>query len=434
MHAGESFKVGIKELYSNKTRAALTMLGIVFGVAAVISMMSIGEGAKIETLQQIELLGTNNIIIDRIQPDTENKNAKASYSPGLNLKDAFSIKLINPFVESVTPIRTDELDVRYKSSTTKFMVIGTTTNYPQTYNSKVIAGTFFDEYHNANASNVCVIGAGVKQKLFRFENPLSKKIKIGSLWFRIIGVAAPKNVSSTGMKSAGLRNFNDDIYIPFNTMTSKMEKFEIDQSLVIMRRSGIVSRGQDDVKALDKSSVDQLTVKVKNSEQLVETANLIDRILKRKHNGVADYKIVLPEQLLEQKQKTQRIFNIVMGAIAGISLLVGGIGIMNIMLANILERTREIGVRRAVGATRNDILAQFMFEAVTISVTGGLIGILLGFIMTEMISTYAGWKTLIAPISVVLAFFVSVATGIIFGIYPAKKAADKNPIESLRYE
>lgn len=434
MHAGESFKVGLQGLISNKTRAALTMLGIVFGVAAVISMMSIGEGAKIETLQQIELLGTNNIIIEKNKPSAENKNAKASYSPGLNLKDALSIKSINPFIESVTPIRTDELEVQYKSSTVKFMIIGTTTNYPQTYNSKIVSGIFFDDYHDAKASNVCVIGAGIKQKLFRFEDPLSKKIKIGNLWFRIIGVAAPKNVSAAGMKSAGLRNFNDDIYIPFNTMTTKMEKFEIDQSLVIMRGRGVVMRGEDDVKALDKSSVDQLTVKVKNSEQLIETANLIDRILKRKHNGVADYKIVLPEQLLEQKQKTQRIFNIVMGAIAGISLLVGGIGIMNIMLANILERTREIGVRRAVGATRNDILAQFMFEAVTISVTGGVIGILLGVAMTKMISTYAGWNTLIAPISVVLAFFVSAATGIIFGIYPAKKAADKNPIESLRYE
>lgn len=434
MHAGESFKVGIQGLFSNKTRAALTMLGIVFGVAAVISMMSIGEGAKIETLQQIELLGTNNIIVDRVVPDLENQEAKSSYSPGLTLKDANIIREVNPFVVSVTPLRSSEMQIRYKSNMAKYSVIGTTPNYPQTYNSKIILGIFFDDYHNENATNVCVIGSGVKEKLFRFEDPISKRIKIGDLWFKIIGVAAPKNISSTGMKSAGLRNFNDDIYIPLNTMTSKMEKFEVNQSLVVMRRRGVIMRGEDELQALDKSSVDQLTVKIKNSDQLNEAANLIERILKRKHNGVSDYKITLPEQLLEQKQKTQRIFNIVMGAIAGISLLVGGIGIMNIMLANILERTREIGVRRAVGATRNDILAQFMFEAVTISVSGGLIGILLGFFMTKMISTYAGWKTLIAPLSVFLAFFVSAATGIIFGIYPAKKAADKNPIESLRYE
>jgi putative ABC transport system permease protein len=193
--------------------------------------------------------------------------------------------------------------------------------------------------------------------------------------------------------------------------------------------------GDDNVKLADKNAVDQLTVKIKDSDQLKEAAHLVSRILERRHYGIKDYSVVLPEQLLEQKQKTQRIFNIVMGAIAGISLLVGGIGIMNIMLANIMERTREIGVRRAVGATRNDVLSQFMFEAVIISITGGILGIALGFILTSVISTYAEWKTIISVSSVVLAFVVSAATGIIFGIYPAKKAADKNPIDSaLRYE
>src|SRR5690606_22464940 len=213
----------------------------------------------------------------------------------------------------------------------------------------------------------------------------------------------------------------------------KMEKGA--QSSFIMIRNGVRIRGSnDDIAIVDKSSVDQLTVKVKDSDQLKEAAQLVSKILERRHYGVKDYKIVLPEQLLEQKQKTQRIFNIVMGAIAGISLLVGGIGIMNIMLANILERTREIGVRRAVGATRLDVLSQFIFEALTISVVGGLLGIALGFILTSLISTYAEWKTIISPFSVILAFVVSVATGLIFGIYPAKQAADKNPIESLRYE
>jgi putative ABC transport system permease protein len=212
-----------------------------------------------------------------------------------------------------------------------------------------------------------------------------------------------------------------------------MEKFEEEQN----NMSGMfirIGNDQERAKVVDRNSVDQLTIKVNNSDLLSEAAHLIRRILDRRHYGVKDFEVILPEQLLEQKQKTQRIFNIVMGAIAGISLLVGGIGIMNIMLANILERTREIGVRRAVGATRTDVLRQFLFEALTISVAGGVLGIILGFILTSLISTYAEWKTIISPFSVILAFVVSVATGLVFGIYPAKQAADKNPIESLRYE
>ncbi|HRI46793.1 MAG TPA: FtsX-like permease family protein, partial [Ignavibacteriaceae bacterium] len=283
----------------------------------------------------------------------------------------------------------------------------------------------------ADYSNVCIIGPGIKEKLFKFEDPIKKKIKIGNLWYDIIGVAAQKNVSSSGMKNLGIRNFNNDIYIPLSTMLYKSEKKDPNANNQNMFMMG----GMEGIaKTIDRNSIDQLTIKVKSSDDLKEAAHLTKRILDRRHFGTQDYEIVLPEQLLEQKQKTQKIFNVVMGAIAGISLLVGGIGIMNIMLANILERTREIGIRRAVGATRADILGQFMSEAVTISVLGGILGIILGFILTALISTYAEWSTIISPISIILAFFVSAATGIVFGIYPAKKAADKNPIESLRYE
>ncbi len=258
---------------------------------------------------------------------------------------------------------------------------------------------------------------------------MNKKVKIGDLWFDVIGVLAPKNVSAAS-NSLGLRNFNEDIYIPFTTMMYKLEPLVQEQSNVEYYYPGM----QEPANVIDRNSVDQLTVKVNNSDQLNVAAYLVKKILERRHYGIKDYAIILPEALLAQKQKTQRIFNIVMGAIAGISLLVGGIGIMNIMLANILERTREIGVRRAVGATKNDVLSQFIYEALTISVAGGLIGILVGYFLTSLISTYADWKTIISPFSVILAFVVSVATGLIFGIYPAKQAAEKNPIDSLRYE
>ncbi len=430
MRKMESFKIGLIGLRSNKLRSALTMLGIVFGVAAVIAMMSIGEGAKQETLQQIELMGTNNIIIQKLENSTKTKGSKTSFSPGLNLDDAKSIKELNPLVQYITPQKEKKLNVLYKTNTLETTVIGTSAEYPETFNTKIINGSFFKNFHSSAYSNVCVIGYGIKEKLFKFEDPLSKKIKIGDLWFDIIGVAAPKNVSAVGIQGFGLRDFNEDIYIPLSTMINKIGEKKNPTGRTIING---VQIGQSDV-IVDRRAIDQLTVKVKNSDYLREAGYLTSKILDRRHFGIKDYNIVLPEQLLQQKQKTQRIFNIVMGAIAGISLLVGGIGIMNIMLANIMERTREIGVRRAVGATKLDVLSQFIFEAVTISILGGVFGIILGFILTSLISTYAEWKTIISPFSVVLAFVVSVATGLVFGIYPAKKAADKNPIESLRYE
>ncbi|MCL5027779.1 MAG: ABC transporter permease [Bacteroidetes bacterium] len=430
MKAVESFKIGITGLRSNKLRAALTMLGIVFGVAAVIAMMSIGEGAKQETLQQIELMGTNNIIIQRVAIKQGVNKSKAMFSPGLNLEDAKAIKELVPLIEYVTPQREMNQKLVYKSTLLDVKLIGTTPEYPQTFNSKIEAGTFFQNFHISSYANVCVIGSGIKEKLFKFEDPLYKKIKLGDLWFDVIGVMARKNISPASSGSLGLRDFNDDIYVPISTMMYKMEQPPTDQSNIMFYYPGM----QEPANVIDRNSVDQLTAKVKNSEELKAAAYLVEKIMERRHYGIKDYSIVLPEELLAQKQKTQRIFNIVMGAIAGISLLVGGIGIMNIMLANILERTREIGVRRAVGATKIDVLSQFIYEALTISIVGGLLGIVVGFFLTSLISTYAEWKTIISPLSVVLAFVVSVATGLIFGIYPAKQAAEKNPIDSLRYE
>lgn len=429
MNAVESFKIGLAGLRSNKLRAALTMLGIVFGVAAVIAMMSIGEGAKQETLHQIELMGTNNIIIQRQEIKQGISKSKAMFSPGLNIEDGKSIKKLIPYIEYVTPEKEMEKKLVYKSYVMDVKLIGTTPEYPATFNSKLEEGTFFKNFHLSEYANVCVIGSDIKQKLFKFEDPLNKQIKIGDLWFNIIGVMAPKNVSSSS-SGLSLRNFNEDIYIPFTTMMYKMEPPAKNQSNVIFFYPGM----QQPANVIDRNSVDRLTAKVENSDNLNQSAYLVEKIMERRHYGIKDYSIVLPEELLAQKQKTQRIFNVVMGAIAGISLLVGGIGIMNIMLANILERTREIGVRRAVGATKYDVLSQFIYEALTISVAGGLLGIAVGYILTSLISTYADWKTIISPFSVILAFVVSVATGLIFGIYPAKQAAEKNPIDSLRYE
>ncbi len=430
----DNFKIGIAALTSNKLRTFLTMLGIIFGVGAVIAMLSIGEGARQETLEQISLLGTNNIIVKSVQISEDAAKSETSFSPGLNIKDAASIKEINPFVEYVTPERELMANVSYKSHIIDAKIVGTTVEYPNTFNSNVTEGSFFTKDHYQKYSNVCVLGSGIKEKLFKYEDPTYRQIKINDQWFRVIGVVASKNVNSSAVDNLGVSDFNNEIYIPFSTAVSKFEAGSNDNNTLSFGGMVIVFGGSQAANIVDKSSVNQLTIKVKDDSQIREAANLIERIMKRRHYGIKDYEIVIPEQLLEQKQKTQVIFNVVMGAIAGISLLVGGIGIMNIMLANILERTREIGIRRAVGASQSDVLNQFMYEAVTISILGGIIGVVVGFILTSLITGYAEWRTIITPFSVILAFFVSVLVGIVFGIYPAKKAASKDPIEALRYE
>lgn len=431
----ENFLIGIKELKANKMRTALTMLGIIFGVGAVIAMLSIGEGARQETLEQIELMGTNNIIVNTKTVSLKGNKSKAMFSPGLNLKDALAIKDLNPYVEVVSPQRESINQILYKSNIIEVKVIGVSPDYPSIYNSQVSSGEFFKQSHVENYSNVCVIGYGIKEKLFKFENPVGKEIKVNDLWFKVIGVMASKNISSSGIENLGLRDFNEDMYIPITTMIYKMKKYVPPSSGVFSLGNMTVFFGGGNVaQNYDRTSINQITVKIKKDVSVSAAGALTNRILERRHYGVPDFEVVVPEQLLEQKQKTQKIFNVVMGAIAGISLLVGGIGIMNIMLANILERTREIGIRRAIGATKKHILYQFMYEAMTISILGGILGIITGFILTSAITGYAEWRTIITPYSVILAFFVSVGVGLVFGIYPAKKAAEKDPIESLRYE
>jgi len=405
------------------------MLGIIFGVGSVISMLSIGEGAKAETLEQIELLGSNNIIIKSLEIEI-GENETTSFTPGLSLNDLTAIKKICPFIHSLTPQRETFEKVIYKSNILEANIIGTTTNYPNTFNSRLSEGKFFNNEQMKRYSNVCVIGADIKSQLFKYKNPVGDKIKIGDLWFTIIGAFFSKKSITGNSATTSFRNFNQDIYIPISTMSYKMNKY-IDPSK--RKRTSWRDRGKI-ADAIDRKSIDQLAVKITDDDKMLEAAHLINRILTRRHYEVKDYEIIIPEEIMEQKQKTQAIFNIVMGAIAGISLLVGGIGIMNIMLANIMERTREIGIRRAVGATSQDVLKQFIFEALTISFIGGILGIITGYILTYLISSYADWRTIITPSSILLAFIVSVLVGFIFGSYPAKKAAEKDPIESLRYE
>jgi len=407
----ESFTVSLTGLFTHKLRTFLTMLGIIFGVAAVIAMLSIGAGAKKEALDQIKVLGLNNIILHSEPVETESDEyGTVIEALGLSVDDARSLNVLNPLVKASVPVKLiEDQQVLRKDKEMNTVVVGTVSEYKDVLNFELESGNFFnfDDMHEAR--KVCVIGNQVKRELFYLEQACGEEIKIGDLWFTIVGVLKSK-LHSSGQGGVMDRDVNRDIYIPLSSLN---HRFDIDPS---------------------ESEVDQIVLNIADDDRIREAANLADRLILLRHNQIKDYNIVVPEELLQQRQKTQRIFNIVMGAIAGISLLVGGIGIMNIMLASILERTREIGVRRAVGATRRDILGQFLIEAVMLSFTGGLLGIFLGFVMTKLIAMYANWKTIVDIGAILLAFFVSAAVGIIFGIYPARKAAKLDPIESLRYE
>jgi putative ABC transport system permease protein len=427
------FKIGLSELQTNKVRSFLTTLSIVFGVGSVIAMMSIGEGARRETIEQIELMGTHNVIVSAKPSPEPGEDAKTSFPHGLSMEDADAVQKINPFVERVSPQREDIFPVVYKSKVVDARIIGTTPDYAATYHSVVEAGRFLAPHHMDGFSCVCVLGAEIKDRLFVYENPLDKEVKIGSQWFRVIGVLASKKITPSGASQLRLRNFNMDVYIPLTTMSFKLEGgLRRSRNSTVVRMVGgnlVISEG-----ASDRVSLDSLTIKVKDDAPIVDAARLSTAILSRRHQGSEDFDVIIPEELLKQKQRTQRIFNIVMGAMAGISLLVGGIGIMNIMLAGVLERTREIGIRRAVGATRRDILYQFLSEAVIISASGGILGIITGFLLTSVISGYAGWRMVITPASIVIALIVSICVGLGFGIFPANKAAEEDPAESIRYE
>ena len=395
----------------HKLRSFLTMLGIIFGVGAVVAMLSIGEGARLEALAQIEMMGVNNIIIK----DSELKDQKLiavrqGFSEGLTPDDVEAITSIIPQITLAAPLRKDELDIIYKGEKIKGNIIGTTSDYFKVQNTNLQRGRIPDKNDLKDAVRVCAIGYSIKRTLFPFSDAVGKDIKIGNVWFRVVGEFERKNISTREIGGFQVRNFNDDVIIPLTCS----EKYFPQESL--------------------QSPLDQIIVNVGKRADIRAVGEILNRIISRRHHEQNDFKVIIPEELLRQSQSTQRIFNIVMGTIAGISLLVGGIGIMNIMLSSVLERTREIGIRRAVGATQSEIMRQFLTEAVTLSFSGGIIGVLLGIGLAKIITFYAGWITIVSMISVFSAFGVATGVGLIFGIYPARRAASLHPIEALRYE
>ena len=440
-----NFLIALESINSNKVRSLLTMLGIIFGVASVIAMLAIGKGAQEEVLAQIRLLGANNVIIRPVieqeegsvaEEEASQASEKKPFSPGLTMADAQSIETIVPGVESVSPeviIETQAVRAGLRRST---KLVGVAQSYFEYGDFNLAEGKYFTDEQMEMSAPVAIIGQKVKTRFFTQEEPIGKRIKAGNLWLTVVGVLEQRAISQQSIESLGIRDYNYDIYTPISTMLLRFEDRARVTTQDVQASNSPANNNNNNANGppVNYNQLDQLVVRVAQSELVPPVAEVISRMLERRHYGVVDYEVVVPEQLLEQERRTQTIFNIVLAAIASISLIVGGIGIMNIMLASVLERTREIGVRRSLGATRRDVTLQFLIEAITISFTGGVIGILLGVGLSIGIEMATGILTVISVISVVLAFVVSVSVGLIFGLLPAKRAAEHDPVVALRYE
>jgi putative ABC transport system permease protein len=446
-HVVFSGGIAAEAVAHNKLRAGLTSLGILFGVASVIAMLAIGNGAEQEILAQMKLLGANNVVITpiveqqegRVEKDDGKQEAK-KFSPGLTYQDARAIATTIPAVGATSSEVVVNSVITREGRHRSGKVVGVDSSYFAMMNLRLAEGTGFAGTHYANAAPVAVIGPGVKSRFFTTEDPLGHTVKLGTQWLTVVGVLEDRKVSSESAKRLGIRDVDMDVYVPLSSMLLRFRnRSEITQSEieVASKMDNSVDSSETDVQRAEKKNyhqLDKIIVQVTRSADVTGVAEVVRRMLQRRHNDVTDFEISVPELLLQQEQRTKTIFNIVLGAIASISLIVGGIGIMNIMLASILERIKEIGVRRAMGATQGEILAQFLTEAVMISVAGGFAGVVLGVALAAMIERFAHISTIVSLLSIVLAFGVSVAVGLVFGIVPASNAAKQDPIVCLRYE
>ncbi|MFH1321067.1 MAG: ABC transporter permease [Bacteroidota bacterium] len=431
--------IAFEAIQINKIRSLLTALGIVFGVAAVIAMLAVGNGAKQEILEQIKLVGVDNIVITPVVERNEGEvpekesDRERKYSPGLTLMDARSIFSILPTIDFISPEIIIETNIIREGHKRSGRLVGVEPGFFKLSDFQVQKGNMFNEHQLLCGEQVCIIGHGIMTRFFRKEDPIGKYIKCGPIWLKVTGVLKEKNISDKAIADLGIRDFNMDVYAPVKTVLIRYKNRALVNERKIREATNEDNEGENKP-AVNYHQLDRLVVRVTETEYLTSTAEIISRILKRRHNDMVDFEIKIPELLLEQKQRTKDIFNIVLGAIASISLLIGGIGIMNIMLASVLERIKEIGIRRSMGATKRDIVQQFMMEAVLISLTGGMIGIVLGITLALLISKFSDITTIISWSSIVVSFVVAVSVGLIFGIAPAKKAAEQDPVVSLRHE
>ncbi len=407
-------QLGFQNLLLHRLRSLLTMLGMIFGVAAVVSMLSIGAGARQKVMALIEQMGVHNLIVEAKETTEWQAHQKVrKISPGLTFQDYRVISDdVSDIVAGTPRKRMTPSKTIPKSQQDLPTIYGVDPVYQKIAGLQVLDGRFFTENDQARAAPVCVLGAAARTSLFGSANPIGRYVKTNETWFRVVGVASPLLSSQTEVAGVPTQDLNNIIYVPLNSAVLRLED------------------NYSDV----RDEIDGIYLRIRDDADMGSVAQVVRAILDSSHHGAGDFSVIVPAELLAEQRRTERLFNAVMVAIASISLLVGGIGIMNIMLASILERTREIGVRRAVGARQADIVRQFVVEAVLISFVGGSFGIMFGFLMSRLIAWLAGWSTIVTVSSILLAFIVSITVGLIFGIYPAVKAARLDPVEAIRYE
>jgi putative ABC transport system permease protein len=443
-------RTALEAVSHNTLRAGLTSLGILFGVASVIAMLAIGRGAEQEILQQMRLLGSNNVIISPLVEQKEgavkdDKTQKETrrFTPGLTYADAQAIGRVVPDVDGTSAEVVLNSIITREGHDRSGKLVGVDSSYFRLMNLHIADGYQFTADQVQQGRAVAVIGYGVRTRFFTTEDPIGKPIKVGDNWLTVVGVLEDRKVNTENSQRLGIRDANMDVYVPVTTLLLRYRNRAVvteaeiaanAQERFVTSSDQPTANPEKEAERRNMNQLDRVILKVSEAKFVPAVADIAQRMLARRHNNVIDFEVSIPELLLQQEQRTRTIFNVVLGAIASISLIVGGIGIMNIMLASVLERIREIGVRRAMGATQKEILAQFLIEAVLISVAGGVAGVLVGGGLSVGIERFAGIRTIVSPMSIVVAFGVSFAVGLGFGIVPAYRAALKDPVECLRYE
>jgi putative ABC transport system permease protein len=422
-----TIELGVKSLLLHKMRSALTMLGIIFGVCSVIAMLAIGEGASHEAQEAIKRLGSANVILRSVKPtgDSASSRGERSYVSdyGLTYEDAERLGTTLPGVKRVLPMRLLREEIRHEEAVATAQIVGTLPQYAEFNQLDLVRGRFLTDLDQQRLKNVCVLTEGLAYRLFPSQDPMDRLVRVQGDYYRVVGIVRETSTAEKRPQGAGAatdgQSIDDNMYVPLATVRGRFGD-------TIIRRSAGAYQAE-------KVELHQITVQMHDTDAVEVAVPQIETLLGRFHTQ-KDFEMIVPLQLLRQAQQTKRIFNVVLGSIAAISLLVGGIGIMNIMLATVTERTREIGIRRALGARKRDIITQFVVETVVLSVGGGLIGVALGVLVPVVVSSLTEMKTIITLWSLVLSFGISGLVGVVFGLYPASRAASLDPIEALRHE